>query len=56
MTVTVIFLRYEVKDSEKIRHFETTPFSLCRNAIFCHRKKGDYKKGASQMNGDAPYF
>ena len=25
MTVTVIFLRYEVKDSEK-RHFETTPF------------------------------
>ena len=25
MTVTVIFLRYEVKDSEKIQHFETTP-------------------------------
>jgi len=25
MTVTVIFLRYEVKDSVKIRHFETTP-------------------------------
>ena len=28
MTVTVIFLRYEVKDSEKIRHFETTPSLL----------------------------
>jgi len=26
MTVTVIFLRYEVKDSEKIRNFETTAF------------------------------
>ena len=33
MTVTVIFLRYEVKDSEKIRHFETTPFPLRINLI-----------------------